>query len=1107
MSDSGSGESQGSCGCTCDGECGMSLSPASSRRGAESTSGCPSSSDYLPSDPISGSLSPVIDTRTTEPHTVTRRGRHSPPPPLPEKRKPRDPSVQQRRIKMPQAEDPGGVVRPRMMMSSSGCPSPQGRCWWDHQQLSPGSCASGYWEQHQQEDPGGGRGHRTPSPDSGGSEEMEQMKALFNACDTDGDGYITSANLCGMLSMLGLEGSGDTLARELGGDRRGRVSLNAFLASRKHLAHEVNAIRSEGGGSWTPELWSGGSEGGDVDPSLLLQRPPSSLLDVPGPGRRRQGMALSYRRHTSRQVLEATNKLHLAALGSLKGEIMELSSRLKMISQERDMLEKTLTVTQLEKVRVERESEDRLDSQAQRYEERLTELHSVIAELSRKIDQQRINVIAEEEVVVEEYSQSELSHDQHDATDSTSEAVESEEHMEEPRDHTATDASTSCDIDDRAVEMRAADRTISQQAGEGIADLDVSECPRGSGDTSSCRASGDDACRSLSALEEELKVLREENNSLQHALALAQHNTSTHRSTITALTQERDALCKKLREYQRMQPAMPPQALQVADAVTVRGLRGTPLAAFTVTSGGSGLSGSGPGTVSPSPSPQPPESHTPTQDDTPIICRLAERVRLKKAESGDLRITGTDLSSVGVWTTAVAEQLVAGVQEDSDAQELYHALATAGGALAPHERLKEFEVEIERLHAKVDHLKAQNDVLAITLSESKSHCDHLSILMGKYESNSIALQLAVTNLDQTIEAYEVLVALLESEIGLLLASCKAAGVGVKRTGGGAGGGWSYADQDDLVALVKRAQEQRRSTENVARHLLSRLDRSECQQSDTESWNEAGIIHNTSTGSSTSSGVDSDVSRGEEHRLRETINRLKDERGHVSASLLPLESLHVDPLTKHYPLSLNDAHKLDLENAVLMQELTAMREDRAELRAQVYLMEREKAGLELRVGTCEAQAAAYCATIDHLKSELAQGRPGGNQDGEGDGDSGVDSSSPEIMEALRRERQLKGRVQDLVTTLEKVTKNSEARHMQSQEFINDLKKANGALLTAVDRLKKKYALKVKRMEQQMMGMVDRHAHQVRVLKQKISTLEDDPSIRHTQMISTASETSL
>ncbi|XP_069172163.1 LOW QUALITY PROTEIN: colorectal mutant cancer protein [Procambarus clarkii] len=1098
MSFMGSGDSQRSCACTCDDDCcDRSFSPASSPPGVESSSGCPSSSDFVPSDPIFETASPGGDIRSTKPRTVARRGWETPPPPLPERRKTQIPPAIHRRVKMPQADDPGGNVSPRIM-TSSGCPSPSERCWWEHQPLSPTTCAPVYWEQQQQQHAGGD--HMT-SPDSGGSEEMEQMKALFNACDTDGDGYITSANLCGVLEMLGLDGSGETLARELGADRRGRVSLRAFLNSRRHHAHEVNAIRSEGGESWAPELWSGGSEGGDVDPSLLPERPHARHLDTPStarPGRWRQGATEATSHFASARFLEASNKLHLAALGSLKGEILELSSRLKMISQERDMLEKTLTVTQLEKVRVEREGEDRLDSQAQRYEERLTELHSVIAELSRKIDQQRINVIAEEEVVVEEYSQSELSHDQHDATeDSTSEAVESEEQMEEPRDHTATDASTSCDIDDRAVE-----------AGEGIADLDVSECPRGSGDSSSCRASGDDQCRSLSALEEELKVLREENNSLQHALALAQHNASTHRNNVTVLTQERDALCKKLREYQRMQPAMPPQALQVADAVTVRGLRGTPLAAFTVTSGGSGLSGSGPGTVSPSPSPQPPESHTPTQDDAPIICRLAERVRLKKAESGDQRITGTDLSSVGVWTTAVAEQLVAGVQEESDAQELYHALATAGGALAPHERLKEFEVEIERLHTKVDHLKAQNDVLAITLCESKSHCDHLSILMGKYESNSIALQLAVTNLDQTIEAYEVLVALLESEIGLLLASCKAAGVGVKRTGGGVGsGGWSYADQDDLVALVKRAQEQRRSTENVARHLLSRLDRSEVQQSDTDSWNETGISHNTSATSSTSSGVDSDVSRGDEQRLRETINRLKEERGHVSASLLPLESLHVDPLTRHYPLTLHDAHKLDLENAVLMQELTAMREDRAELRAQVYLMDREKAGLELRVGTCEAQAAAYCATIDHLKSELAQLRPGGNQDGEGDGDSGVDSSSPEIMEALRRERQLKARVQDLVTTLEKVTKNSEARHMQSQEFINDLKKANGALLTAVDRLKKKYALKVKRMEQQMMGMVDRHAHQVRVLKQKLSTLEDDTGSRQTQMISTASETSL
>lgn len=40
-----------------------------------------------------------------------------------------------------------------------------------------------------------------------------------------------------------------------------------------------------------------------------------------------------------------------------------------------------------------------LDEQSQRYEEQLTELHSVIAELTRKLHQQRTMAIAEEDEV------------------------------------------------------------------------------------------------------------------------------------------------------------------------------------------------------------------------------------------------------------------------------------------------------------------------------------------------------------------------------------------------------------------------------------------------------------------------------------------------------------------------------------------------------------------------------------------------------------------------------------------------------------------------------------------------------------------------------------
>lgn len=67
-----------------------------------------------------------------------------------------------------------------------------------------------------------------------------------------------------------------------------------------------------------------------------------------------------------------------------------------------------------------------------------------------------------------------------------------------------------------------------------------------------------------------------------------------------------------------------------------------------------------------------------------------------------------------------------------------------------------------------------------------------------------------------------------------------------------------------------------------------------------------------------------------------VNRLRDDRRNIAASVVTLEPLLTDPLTAHHPLPVEEALKLDLENSVLMQELTAVREDRAELRAQVII---------------------------------------------------------------------------------------------------------------------------------------------------------------------------
>ena len=73
----------------------------------------------------------------------------------------------------------------------------------------------------------------------------------------------------------------------------------------------------------------------------------------------------------------------------MRGEISELHGRLQRAAQDRDTLEQALAKTQLERLRLVQESEERLERQSNQYEERLTELHSVIAELTRKLNRQQ----------------------------------------------------------------------------------------------------------------------------------------------------------------------------------------------------------------------------------------------------------------------------------------------------------------------------------------------------------------------------------------------------------------------------------------------------------------------------------------------------------------------------------------------------------------------------------------------------------------------------------------------------------------------------------------------------------------------------------------------
>lgn len=83
----------------------------------------------------------------------------------------------------------------------------------------------------------------------------------------------------------------------------------------------------------------------------------------------------------------------MAALSALQTEVIELSERLKKSELERDSIQKQLHDTVDEKERTQR----RLESIGSAHESRITEMHCVIVELSKKLKYQQENAILEDQ--------------------------------------------------------------------------------------------------------------------------------------------------------------------------------------------------------------------------------------------------------------------------------------------------------------------------------------------------------------------------------------------------------------------------------------------------------------------------------------------------------------------------------------------------------------------------------------------------------------------------------------------------------------------------------------------------------------------------------------
>ncbi|XP_006818398.1 colorectal mutant cancer protein-like, partial [Saccoglossus kowalevskii] len=275
------------------------------------------------------------------------------------------------------------------------------------------------------------------------------------------------------------------------------------------------------------------------------------------------GTELSSESHDSTEETDP-QPLHLAALASLKGEIIELTNRLSHVTTERDSLDRKLAKAQIERARLIHENEERFETQSQRYEERIIELHSVIAELNKKIDRSQGNVIREED----EFSQSastppsnisnsggscsascQNSSDTvpiehcNDLNAELSRVVGVLEHAIDYRKNNDNYRQNINRVDEQVEQLTSASETIEQRALQAVRDVEslqfaVNDTTDVVGDCCGCH------CQ-VENIQQELTVIKEENETLNSTLCQQEEDISKLKCSMVGVRDDRDRLRRK----------------------------------------------------------------------------------------------------------------------------------------------------------------------------------------------------------------------------------------------------------------------------------------------------------------------------------------------------------------------------------------------------------------------------------------------------------------------------------------------------------------------------------------------------------------------------------
>lgn len=274
---------------------------------------------------------------------------------------------------------------------------------------------------------------------------------------------------------------------------------------------------------------------------------------------------------------------------------------------------------------------------------------------------------------------------------------------------------------------------------------------------------------------------------------------------------------------------------------------------------------------------------------------------------------------------------------------------------------------LKRVQRDLKHARLQNNILTLTVAESRAHTNRLYLLCGKYESNAIALHQALCCSDRAVEAYDVMLALLESRLAI-----------VETHGGGGVGGTMLSDDkcsdgseaagdSGADAGCSPALESRRAAEAVAQHLLQRLARPDVGDEQCSwlgnslgPWNEAIVLTAADTAKAAR------WTDGDDRRLRAAVSKLKGQRATIQGTVVSLEAPFSGANYGELPATIasDDLRRhCDLETAVLAQEVVSLQMELGHSRQRAEHAVRDRTASYKR-------AAAMQEALLHLQAQLA-----------------------------------------------------------------------------------------------------------------------------------------